>query len=396
MTIMQQITPYLDDLRMIRRDIHAHPELGLEETRTSALVAEKLRAWGIETITGIGQTGVVGIIHGNRPGQRMIGLRADMDALPIHETSGLDHASTVPGVMHACGHDGHTTMLLGAARHLAANRDFAGTAVLIFQPAEEGRGGARAMINDGLFDRFPCDAIFGLHIRPGMPLGKIGVRAGPMMAAGDRWRVIFRGTGGHGGAAPHLATDVTVAAGHFLLGVQTIVSRNIGALDSAVVSVGYAAAGSHEGLNVMPSEFHLGGVCRSYLPHVRETLRTRLTTLAETLAAAQGCTADVEYWRSGYPVINADAPAAAAQKAVIAALGENNLIADLPPTTGGEDFAEMMQVVPGCFAFLGNDNTGSERVAGLHTPDFDFNDDAIPYGVSYWINVVMQELGHPR
>lgn len=396
MTIMQQITPYLDDLKMIRRDIHAHPELGLEETRTSALVAEKLRVWGIETITGIGQTGVVGVIHGNRPGQRMIGLRADMDALPIHETSGLDHASTVPGVMHACGHDGHTTMLLGAARHLASNREFAGTVVLIFQPAEEGRGGARAMIEDGLFDRFPCDAIFGLHIRPGMPLGKIGVRAGPMMAAGDRWRVIFRGTGGHGGAAPHLATDVTVAAGHFLLGVQTIVSRNIGALDSAVVSVGYAAAGSHEGLNVMPSEFHLGGVCRSYQPEVRETLRNRLTTLAETLAAAQGCAAEVEYWRSGYPVINADAPATAAQKAVIAAVGEDNLIADLPSTTGGEDFAEMMQIIPGCFAFLGNGSDNPGPAPRLHTPKFDFNDDAIPYGVSYWINVVMQELGYPQ
>lgn len=392
MTIAEQIAPYLDELAAIRRDIHAHPELGLEETRTSALVAKRLQDWGVETITGIGGTGVVGVIKGTRPGQRMIGLRADMDALPLQEAGNHAHVSQNPGVMHACGHDGHTTMLLGAARYLAETRDFAGTVVLIFQPAEEGRGGARAMIADGLFERFPCDAIFGLHTRPEMPVGKIGVRPGPIMAAGDRWRVTFRGTGGHGGAAPHQATDVTVAAGHFLLGVQTIVSRDIAALDSAVVSVGHAAAGSSEGLNVMPSEFLIAGVCRSYLPHVREKIRSRMITLAESLACAQGCTAEVEYWRSGYPVINAEEPSASARAAVIAAVGEDNLIPDLAPSTGGEDFAEMMQIVPGCFAFIGNGADPSQPAPGLHTPHFDFNDEAIAWGVAYWAEVVRQDL----
>ncbi len=386
----------LDDLIAIRRDIHAHPELGMEESRTSALVAERLRGWGIETVTGIGKTGVVGIVHGRHPGQRMIGLRADMDALPIAEATGLPWASTTPGVMHACGHDGHTTMLLGAARQLAADPDFAGSVILIFQPAEEGRGGARAMVADGLFDRYPCDAIYGMHNWPGAAIGKIAVRPGPVAAAGDRWRVTFRGTGGHGGATPHLATDVTVAAGHFLLGVQTIVSRNVAPQDTAVVSVGHVAAGALDGPNIMPAEFLIAGVCRSYLPQVREVLRSRLTTLAETLAAAQGCTAEVDYWRSGYAVVNAEAPAAAASAAAIAAVGVENYVPDRPPSTGGEDFAEMMQVVPGCMAHIGNGADTDRPAPRLHRPDYDFNDAAIPHGVAFWVNLVQQELGALR
>ncbi|GGH53309.1 amidohydrolase [Frigidibacter albus] len=386
----------LDDLIAIRRDIHAHPELGMEEQRTSALVAQRLRDWGIETVTGLGKTGVVGVIKGHRPGQRMIGLRADMDALPIAEATGLPWASQTPGVMHACGHDGHTTMLLGAARYLAENRDFAGTAILIFQPAEEGRGGARAMVADGLFDRYPCDAIYGMHNWPGAAVGTLAARSGPVAAAGDRWRVTFRGTGGHGGATPHLATDVTVVAGHFLLGVQTIVSRNVAPQDTAVISVGHIAAGALDGPNIMPSECLVAGVCRSYLPHVRETLKSRLIALAETLAAAQGCTADIEYWRSGYAVINAEEPAVAARAAAIAAVGENNFVPDRPPSTGGEDFAEMMQVVPGCMVHLGNGADGEQPAPRLHRPDYDFNDAAIPHGVAFWINLVQQELGGSR
>lgn len=389
-------SPLLDELVTIRRDIHAHPELGMEELRTSALVARKLRGWGIETVTGIGKTGVVGIIQGRHPGQRMIGLRADMDALPISETTGLPWASQAPGVMHACGHDGHTAMLLGAARLLAAVRDFAGTVILIFQPAEEGRGGARAMVADGLFDRFPCDAIYGMHNWPGAAVGKIAARAGPVAAAGDRWRVTFRGTGGHGGATPHLATDVTVAAGHFLLGVQTIVSRNVAPQETAVVSVGHVAAGAPDGPNIMPSECLVAGVCRSYLPEVRDILKSRLTTLAETLAAAQGCRADVEYWRSGHAVINAEEPAAAARAAAIAAVGEGNFVPDRPPSTGGEDFAEMMQVVPGCMVHIGNGADAEHPAPRLHRPDYDFNDAAIPHGVAFWVKLVQQELGALR
>lgn len=393
MSVIEHITANLDELTAIRRDIHAHPELGMEETRTSALVAQKLESWGIETITGIGKTGVLGIIKGNKPGQRMIGLRADMDALPIHETTGLPYASRNEGVMHACGHDGHTAMLLGAARYLAETRDFGGTAVMIFQPAEEGRGGARAMVEDGLFERFPCDAIFGMHNRPGMPIGQMAARSGPVMAAGDRWRVTFRGTGGHGGANPHLSTDVTVAAGHFLLGIQTIVSRNVAPLDTAVLSVGHAAAGAIDGPNVMPAEFLVAGVCRSYLPHVRETLKTRISELAHAIATSQGCTAEVDYWRSGFAVINAEAPAASAVTAAIAAVGADHFIADLPPSTGGEDFAEMMRVIPGCMSNLGNGADGDTPAPRLHTPLYDFNDAAIPYGVAFWTGVVDAELG---
>lgn len=392
-SILDHIAPYLPDLIAIRRDIHAHPELGLEETRTSALVVRKLKSWGIETVTGYAGTGVVGIIKGKHPGQRMIGLRADMDALPIQEASGLPYSSVHSGVMHACGHDGHTTMLLGAARYLAETRDFGGTVVLIFQPAEEGRGGARKMVEDGLFEKYPCDAIFGLHNRPGMALGKMACRPGPVMAAGDRWRVTFRGTGGHGGAAPHLATDVTVSAGHFLLGLQTIVSRSVPPLETAVVSVGHAAAGALDSPNVMPSEFLVAGVCRSYLPEVREIVKTRMSHLAEASAAMQNCTTEVDYWRSGYAVINDEEPAASAMAAGRSTVGADNFISDLPPSTGGEDFAEMMLHVPGCMAHIGNGADGDTISPRLHTAQFDFNDAAIPYGVAYWANVVRHEMG---
>ena len=395
MCMTDRIGPLLDDLVALRRDLHAHPELGLEEWRTSALVADHLRRSGIECVTGLGGTGVVGVVRGRDAGRRMIGLRADMDALPLEERSGLPHASRNPGVMHACGHDGHTTMLLGAARLLADRPAFFGTVVLIFQPAEEGRGGARAMIDAGLFEQFPCDAIYGLHIRPGLPLGTLAVRPGPVMAAGDRWRVTFRGSGGHGGAAPHLATDVTVAAGHFLLGVQTIVSRNVPPLEAAVLSVGHVAAGTREGLNIMPAECEIAGVCRSFLPSVREVLRHRLTALAESLAVAHGCHATVEYRQTGYPVINADGPAAVARRAAVAAVGAAQMITDMPASTGGEDFAEMMQCVPGCFAFLGNGGEEAGPVPRLHTPQFDFNDAALPHGIGYWLHLVEQELGNP-
>lgn len=391
--MQEHIAPYVDELVRIRRDIHAHPELGMTETRTAGIVAERLRKWGLEVTEGIGKFGVVGVLRGRRPGQRTIGLRADMDALPIVEQTGLPHASQNKGVMHACGHDGHTAMLLGAARYLSEARDFAGSVVFIFQPAEEGRGGARAMVADGLFEKFPCDAIYGLHNRPGLAVGKFAARAGAIMAAGDRWRVVFHGTGGHGGSTPHLSTDVTVAAGHFLLAVQSIVSRNVAARDMAVLSVGYSHAGSAEAPNVMPSEFAIGGVCRTFDTGVREILKSRIQTLAESLAAAQGCSAEVKYWQSGIAVINAQEPAAVAVAAARAVSGDLNVITDAPASTGGEDFAEMMQVVPGCMAFVGNGADEPAMAPRLHTPLFDFNDDAIPFGVAYWAGVVAHELG---
>lgn len=393
MTVIEQIRPNLEELKAIRQDIHRHPELGLEEVRTAGIVAGKLREWGVEVVEGIGKTGVVGIVKGDRPGQRMIGLRADMDALPIEEKTGLSYASQVPGVMHACGHDGHTAMLLGAGRHLSRNRDFGGTVVLIFQPAEEGRGGARAMVSDGLFERFPCDAIYALHNRPGMPVGHFAMRPGVVTANCDRWRVTFLGTGGHGGSTPHLATDVTVVGGHFLLAAQTIVSRNVAARETAVLSVGFMQAGAAESPNVMPSELTIRGVTRTFDMAVRETIRMRLEALAHSLAEAHGCRAEVEYWQTGYAVTNGADPAAAARAAAVALVGEDNVAGDLPPSTGGEDFAEMLHVVPGCMASIGNGADGAELAPRLHTPIFDFNDEALPYGIAYWIGVVEQELG---
>lgn len=392
MTIFDSIQPYLPELEAIRHDIHRHAELGLEEVKTSALVAKKLREWGIEITTGVGKTGVVGVVEGKRPGKRSIGLRADMDALPLNEETGLPYQSAHAGVMHACGHDGHTAMLLGAARHLAETRDFAGRVILIFQPAEEGRGGARAMIADGLFERFPCDAIYGLHNRPGLPVGHIGIRPGPVMAAGDRWRVTFRGTGGHGGSTPHLATDVSVPAGHFLLGVQTIVSRNVAARETAVLSVGYAESGARGAPNVMPAEFAIGGVCRTFDAAVRQTLQDRIRQIAESVAQAHGCSVDVEHWRSGYAVINAPGPSAVAAAAAIRAVGTERVHQDIPPSTGGEDFAEMMQVVPGCVGLIGNGADSDRLSPRLHTPHYDFNDQAIPFGIAYWCAIVDQEL----
>jgi len=287
-------------------------------------------------------------------------------------------------------------MLLGAARYLSETRDFSGTVVLIFQPAEEGRGGARAMVGDGLFRRFPCDAIYSMHNRPGMPIGHFGARPGPITANCDRWRVDFRGTGGHGGATPHMATDVTVVAGHFLLGVQTIISRNIAGRETAVLSVGAVHGGSAEAPNVMPAELSVSGVTRTFDMAIRETIRNRLETLAHTLAAAHGCKAEIEYRQTGWAVINAEESAAIAAAAAIAVVGQEGFSSSVPPSTGGEDFAEMMHVVPGCMASIGNGADGGELAPRLHTPVFDFNDEALPYGVAYWVGVVEQELGSQR
>jgi hippurate hydrolase len=384
------------ELAAIRQDIHAHPEMGMEEHRTAALVAARLRDWGVEVAEGVGQLGVVGTIRGTRPGQRVIGLRADMDALQIPEATGVPYASTNPGVMHACGHDGHTTMLLGAARYLSENRDFAGTVHLIFQPAEEGRGGARAMLADGLFDRFPCDAVYGLHNKPTLPAGRFATRKGPALAATDSFSVTFRGTGGHGGSTPHLATDITIVQAHFVLALQTIVGRNVPAVEAAVLSVGSIQGGSPISPNVMPAELTVTGTSRSYAPKVRDLLERRLRELANGLAAAHGCTAEVTYRRGVPALVNHAEQTDLAVAAAARLVGGAAVDADFPPVTGGEDFALMLEARPGAFMFIGGGSGPDGTSPNLHTPHFDFNDEIIPMGVAYWVSVVDQELGLQR
>jgi amidohydrolase len=395
-TVIEGVRAWLPELSAIRQDIHAHPELGMEEARTSALVARELRALGIEVTEGVGRFGVVGTIQGTRPGQRVIGLRADMDALQIPEATGLPYASRTPGVMHACGHDGHTAMLLGAARWLAAHRDFAGAVHLIFQPAEEGRGGAAAMLADGLFERFPCDAVYGLHNKPTMPAGRFAIRPGPALAAADRFAVTFHGTGGHGGSTPHLATDVTVAQAHFVLALQSIIGRNVPAVEAAVLSVGSIQGGSPVSSNVMPAELTVTGTARSYTPAVRDLLERRIGELAHALAAAHGCTAEVEYRRGAPALVNHAEQTAVAAATAVALVGEGAVNPNAAPVTGAEDFALMLQARPGAFMFIGSGKGPDGTSPNLHTPHFDFNDEIIPLGAAYWVSVVAQELGGPR
>lgn len=386
------------ELTAIRQDIHAHPELGLEEVRTAALVAAKLREWGVEVTEGVGITGVVGVIRGTRPvgasnRERAIGLRADMDALAIIEQTGVAYASENPGVMHACGHDGHTAMLLGAAKYLTRNRDFAGTVNLIFQPAEEGRGGALAMLKDGLFDRFPCDAIYGMHNSPGQPLGTFATRKGPMLAAAGSWKVVFRGTGGHGGATPHLATDVSIAQAQFIMALQTVVSRNVPAIETAVISVGSIHGGSNQASNVMPAEIEITGTMRAYSKAVMDTIEARLTAIAQASADCNQCRVEVIADWSFTPLINLAEQTDIAVAAARATVGAEAVEPNVPPITAGEDFAYMMEQRPGAFMFIGNGKATDGKVHQVHTPMFNFNDAAIPYGVAYWAQLVQQELG---
>jgi amidohydrolase len=287
----------------IRHQIHRNPEVGFEETRTAALVADRLRAFGLDVTEGIAKTGVVATLKGRQPGQRAIGLRADLDALHIQEVPGRDYGSTVPGKMHACGHDGHTAMLLGAARYLSEHPDFGGTVNFIFQPAEEGLGGGKKMVEEGLFEKFPVDAVYGMHNMPGTPVGHFRTRTGPFLAASDSWEVSFLGTGGHGGAGAHLATDPTLPTAQFIMAIQTIVSRSVPAIETAVVSVGSIIGGDPGSPNIIPSRVTITGTARSYKPRVRDLLETRLTALAHAQAAAFGCTAEVIYNRRYPPLI---------------------------------------------------------------------------------------------
>ncbi|MBV9076730.1 MAG: amidohydrolase [Methylobacteriaceae bacterium] len=377
----------------MRRDIHAHPETGFEETRTAALVAEALRGWGVEVTEKVGETGVVGTIRGARPGNRAIALRADMDALNIPEATGLPHASQVPGKMHACGHDGHTTMLLGAARVLAETRDFAGTVHLVFQPAEELGRGALRMIEDGLFDRFPCEAVYGMHNHPGLPVGQFAIRPGPALAATDFFKVTFRGTGGHGGSTPHLATDLTIAQAHFVLALQNVVGRNIPATEPAVVSIGSIQGGSPASPNVMPAELVVTGTARTFSDSAQDTMERRLRELAAGHASAQGCSAEVEYTRLTRVLVNDPAHSETAARAAATLVGDDAVDTNYLMLTGGEDFGDMLRQRPGAFIFVGNGVAADGPTPALHTPLYDFNDEILTVGAGYWVSLVRQELG---
>ncbi|MDB5592993.1 amidohydrolase [Enterovirga sp.] len=390
--LLAELEPLRADLTALRRDIHRHPEMGFEEHRTASLVAAELRGYGLAVAEGIGGTGVVGTLRGRRPGNRALALRADMDALQIEERTGLPYASETPGTMHACGHDGHTVMLLGAARHLAARPDFAGEVHFVFQPAEEGRGGAARMIADGLFERFPCDAVYGMHNAPGLPVGRFRLRPGPMMAAVDFFTVTFRGTGGHGGSTPHLATDVTIAQAHFCLALQNVIGRNVPAVEPAVVSIGSIRGGSPDSPNVMPADLVITGTVRTFSETARDIVQRRLIELAHAHAGAQGCTAEVEYGRYASVLVNHPDHTTIAAGAAAALVGPEAVDADAPPITGGEDFADMLQVKPGAFLFIGNGVAPDGTFHAVHTPHYDFNDDILTLGAGYWVSLVRQEL----
>ncbi|WP_252737401.1 M20 aminoacylase family protein [Citreicella sp. C3M06] len=366
----------LPALVALRRDLHAHPELGFEEHRTAALVAERLRALGLEVTTGIAGTGVVGTLRGTG---RAIGLRADMDALAMPESSGKPWASTVPGQMHACGHDGHTSMLLGAAEVLAAAPPGI-TVHFIFQPAEEGRGGAKAMVEAGLFQQFPCDMVFGLHNMPGLACDEMAVVPGPQLASSDSWTLTLRGEGTHG-AKPHLGRDPIPAAGMFLAGLQTVTGRIVDPLQPAVVSACSLRAGDPKALNVIPDVVEIGGTARAYTPQVRDQLEEGIGRLAHGIAAAQGLEAEFTFIRRIPPVVN---EASATQVALAAARRALPKVrTEFPPSTAGDDFAFFAGEAPGCYVWLGN---GPAQDGALHhNTGYDFNDAALPSGVAFWV-----------
>ncbi|HEX2888486.1 M20 aminoacylase family protein [Vineibacter terrae] len=390
--VIERLKAAEPELIAIRRDIHRHPETAFEEVRTASIVAQKLTSWGFAVHQGLAKTGVVGTLKGKRAGQKAIGLRADMDALHLQEKNAFTHRSTIDGKMHACGHDGHTTMLLGAARQLAVDPDFAGTVHVIFQPAEEGLGGARVMIEEGLFDLFPCDAVYGMHNAPGLPVGRFAIRSGPMLAASDSWTAVFHGTGGHG-SAPNRGTDPTMPAASFILGVQGIVGRNVPPTDTAVLSVGHIAAGAFNSPNVIPSDVTVRGTSRSYRPAVRDILERRLGEVARSTAESWGCSVDYTYQRRYPPLVNTADQTAIAIAAAAATVGAENVDGNAAPITGAEDFAFMLEKKPGAYIMIGN---GGDEAGGchyVHTPLYDFNDEIIVTGAAYWLNVVQQELG---
>jgi amidohydrolase len=386
MPIVNRVADLQDEITAWRRDLHAHPELQYDVHRTAGSVSEKLESFGCDdVVTGIGRTGVVGVIRGRKPGGgKVIGMRADMDALPIEESSGVVHKSTVPGKMHACGHDGHTAMLLGAAKYLAETRNFVGTAVVIFQPAEEGGAGARAMMDDGLFDRFGIEEVFGMHNYPGMPIGQFAIRSGAMMASSDKISIDVEGVGGHA-ARPHFGVDTVLVGAQIVNQLQSVVSRNVDPLDAAVISICMFQAGLAD--NVIPQHAKLRGTARSLSSKVRDLLQKRVREVVEGTARVYGAKAELTY-TTGYPVlVNEERKTAFAAAVAREVAGKDKVNTDCAPLMGAEDFAFMLQERPGAFIYIGNGNS-----AQLHNPAYDFNDEAIPAGTSYWVRLAETAL----
>jgi amidohydrolase len=381
MELVAQLREMRSEMALWRRDIHAHPETAFEEFRTSDIVADKLKSFGIEVHRGLAKTGVVGKLRAGNS-LRAIGLRADMDALPVHEANEFAHRSQNPGKMHACGHDGHTAMLLGAARHLARTRQFNGTVYFIFQPAEETEGGGRVMVEEGLFDRFPVESVFGLHNWPGMATGEFAVMPGPMMACSDSFEVKLKGLGSHA-AMPHLGSDSIVAAAALVQALQTVVSRAVSPVDAAVLSVTQIHAG--DAWNVLPAEVILRGTTRAFRVEVQDAIEAALSRVCQGIAAAHGVAAEVAYWRRYPPTINTPAEAATAASVMRELVGVDKVHVDLPPTMGAEDFAFMLQKKPGAYGWIGNGP--GEGGCILHNPRYDFNDDILPLGASYWVRL---------
>jgi len=387
MPIHNRIAAFAEDMTGWRRDIHANPELGLQEHRTSEKVASLLRSWGIAVTRGLAKTGVVGTLR-NGTSRKAIGIRADMDALEMSEANDFPWRSTNPGAMHACGHDGHTTMLLGAARYLAENRNFDGTVHFIFQPAEEGLGGGRIMVEEGLFERFPCDMVFGAHNDTYLPVGTITAVAGRVSAASDRFWIRLRGKGGHA-ARPHRTIDPVVVGAHMVLALQSIVARRINPQDAAVLSITQFHAGSTG--NVIPEEALLNGTVRTLKADVRDEMEKLLDETAKATAAAFGAEASVEYSRGYPPVMNAEDPTERAALAGQKVVGAEKVVRERLPGMGGEDFSYMAQKVPGCFVRIGQAN-GDRGSVPVHNPRYDFNDEILPIGASFWATLVEQEL----
>ena len=386
MPTIDRIRGFHDEMAEWRRDIHAHPELGFEEHRTADLVADRLEAFGLEVYRGIGRTGVVGALRvGNSP--RSVGLRADMDALPIQEATGLAYASRHDGRMHACGHDGHTAMLLGAARYLAETRGFEGQVFFIFQPAEEGLGGAQAMIEDGLFDQFPCDAIFGIHNRPKFPVGKFAVRSGPMMAGGAFFDIDVEGVGAHG-ARPEASVDPIVASSHMVGAIQSVVARNVDPTDTAVVSVTRLHAG--EAYNVIPQTARLGGTVRAFSMEVMALIEQALGRIAKGVAEGFGARARLDFRTIFRPTVNDPSEAEFAASICAEVVGTSNVERNPPLIMASEDFSFMLERVPGCYVNLGNGD--AEGACEVHNPGYDFNDEALPLGASFFARLVETRL----